>query len=124
MPGDTPHKHSLWVGVGEKVISFVVGLIVAAFFLGGARARVASLGKDMEDWKAEWKIERDHIYKMDREGSQSFHNFYDGYKQEQAKQYEHLSRLDTEVKPIDGLKYRIEQLEKKDPPEQKQKPKQ
>jgi hypothetical protein len=123
MPSDTPHKHSLWVGVGEKVISFVVGLIVAAFFLGGARARVAALGKDMDAWKEEWKVERDHIYKMDREGSLSFHNFYENYKQEQNKQYTHMAELHKDVKPIPHLEYRIQQLEKKDPPEQR-KPKQ
>jgi hypothetical protein len=111
MPEDN-HKRSLWLGVGEKVISFVVGVIVAAFLLGGARQRVNTLGKDMAEWKEEWKAEKQHITKMDLEGSVATKNFVHQYEKEQSKQYERIQKLEEEVKHIRTIELRIDRLEK------------
>jgi len=125
MSNDTSsHKHSLWVGVGEKVISFVVGLVVAAFFLGTARQKIQTVGKEMAEWKEEWKHEKQHITKMDLEGSVATKNFIDHYNKEQGQQYKQLEALQREVKHLETMEYRLNRVERKvdlDPPEQKPK---
>jgi hypothetical protein len=109
---DEPHKRSMWMGIGEKVVSFVVGVIIASFFLGGARARVQNLGRDMEAWKVEWKERDKDITRMDLEGSVATKNFIHNYEKEQAKQYERLQKLEEEVSHLDEFKLRIERLER------------
>jgi hypothetical protein len=95
-------KHSLLVGIGEKVISFVIGLIVAAFFLGGARQRVASLGRDMDNWKTEWKTEHaPRIERMDRVGTTSFALFHAEYERTQHRQEESLKDLDKRMRDLE-----------------------
>lgn len=105
-------KH-LWMGIGEKVISFVVGVILASFVLGGARQRVTTLGKEMDAWKLEWKDRDKHITKMDLEGSVATKNFVVQYDKDQNKLHEQLKHLEAEVSHLDEYKLRIERLEKK-----------
>jgi uncharacterized membrane-anchored protein YhcB (DUF1043 family) len=104
-------KRSMWVGIGEKVVSFVVGVIVAAFILGGARVKVQTLGREMDSWKAEWKEKEKQITRMDLEGSVATKNFIANYDKEQAKQYERLKHLEDEVNKLDKLELRVERLE-------------
>jgi hypothetical protein len=106
-------KHSMWVGIGEKVISFVVGVIIAAFFLGGARAKIMTLGRDMDNWKIEWKEKEKQITRMDLEGSVATKNFIHNYEKEQAKQYERLKHLEDEVNHLDNVELRLNRLEGK-----------
>ena len=101
------------MGVGEKVLSFVIGVVIASFFLGGARQRVNTLGKDMDNWKVEWKERDKQITRMDLEGSVATKNFIHNYEKEQAKQYERLQKLEEEVSHLDKLELRIERLEGK-----------
>jgi hypothetical protein len=114
MANENHRKHSLWMGVGEKVISFVVGVIVAAFFLGGARQKISTLGQEMADWKQEWKSEHaPRLERMDRQGTISFENFHQAYLKEQAHQYERLKHLEDEVNHLDKLELRVDRLEGK-----------
>jgi uncharacterized membrane-anchored protein YhcB (DUF1043 family) len=106
-------KRSMWVGIGEKVVSFVVGVIVAAFILGGARVKVQTLGREMDSWKAEWKEKEKQITRMDLEGSVATKNFIANYDKEQAKQYDRLKHLEDEVNKLDKLELRVERLEGK-----------
>jgi hypothetical protein len=110
---DTPNnrKH-LWMGVGEKVISFTIGVIVAAFFLGGARAKIQTLGRDMDNWKIEWKEREKQITRMDLEGSVATKNFINNYEKEQAQQYQRLKHLEEQVNHLESMNLRIERLER------------
>jgi hypothetical protein len=112
MPEET-HKRSLWMGIGEKVISFIVGLVIAAFFLGGARQRVNTLGKEMDAWKIEWKERNQQITRMDLEGSVATKNFIAHYDKEQKDQYERLKHLETQVAHLPTIELKIDRLEKK-----------
>lgn len=105
-------KHSMWMGIGEKVISFVIGVVIASFFLGGARAKIQTLGRDMDNWKVEWKERDKAITRMDLEGSVATKNFIHTYEAEQAKQYKRLENLEEEVKHIRTIELRIDRLEK------------
>jgi hypothetical protein len=106
------HKKQIWMGVGEKVISFIVGIIIASFFLGGARARVQALGKEMDAWREEWKAEHKHITQMDLEGSVATKNFVAQYEKEQAQQYVRLKHLEEQVNHLETMNLRIDRLEK------------
>ena len=99
------------MGIGEKVISFVIGVIVAAFFLGGARAKIQTLGRDMDNWKIEWKERDRQITRMDLEGSVATKNFINNYEKEQAKQYERLKHLEDQVGHLETMTLRIDRLE-------------
>lgn len=107
-------KHSLWMGIGEKVISFVVGVVVAAFLLGGARQRVNTLGKEMDAWKIEWKEKDKHITAMDLEGSVATKNFVAQYNKEQAVQNTIIKELQSEVRHLETMDLRIKRLEEHD----------
>ena len=98
-------RHAMWVGLGKQVLSGLVGAIVAAFILGGARQRMADVGS----WKAEVapRIER-----MDSQGTNSFQHWKGSYDKEQNQQYERIQKLETEVAHLEAMKYRIDRLEK------------
>jgi hypothetical protein len=106
-------KHNVWFGIGEKVVSFVIGVVIASFFLGGARARVQNLGRDMENWKTEWKERDKDITRMDLEGSVATKNFINHYNDEQRKQYSRLDKLEEQTSHLETLEHRMEQLERK-----------
>jgi hypothetical protein len=64
---------------------------------------------------------------MDLEGSVATKNFITHYNKEQAQQYEQLKALQTEVKHLETMEWRLGKIERKfdlDPPEQNKKPKQ
>ena len=78
-------KQSLWIGLGKQVLSGMVGALVAAFLLGGARQRVVAVGKDMDEWKKEWKeVHKPHIDRMDSIGSLSFEHWKQAHDKESA----------------------------------------
>lgn len=106
-------KHSMWMGIGEKVISFVVGVVIASFFLGGARQRVNTLGRDMDNWKIEWKERDKQITRMDLEGSVATKNFITHYEKEQKEQFDRLKHLEVQVAHLPTIELKIERLEKK-----------
>jgi hypothetical protein len=105
-------KQALWIGVGKQILSGLVGALVAAFLLGGARQRVASLGKDMDDWKKEWKeVHKPHIDRMDSIGSLSFEHWKqahdkesDEWKKAHYKEHERVEQqfrdIEAEIKAI------------------------
>lgn len=94
-------KHSMWIGVGKQVISGMVGALVAAFLLGGARQRVVAVGKDMDEWKKEWKeVHKPHIDRIDSVGSLSFDHWKTGYDKDQHRIDERLKLLETDMKEL------------------------
>jgi hypothetical protein len=121
MPEET-HKRSLWLGIIERAVTIGLTIIIAAFFLGGKREKltqkVGTLESDMAAWKEEWKAEHKHITAMDLEGSVATKNFIAQYDKEQAKQYEMLKELQSEVKHLEAMKAQLDRLERKigDPP--------
>jgi hypothetical protein len=93
-------KQSLWIGIGKQVISGMVGAIVAAFLLGGARQKVVAVGRDMDEWKNEWKtVHAPHIERMDSIGSLSFDHFHKQYEKDQARIDKRLEKLEQAHKP-------------------------
>jgi hypothetical protein len=108
------HKRSsLWVGVGIQLVSFVVWGIVAVFLLGGTRQKMVTLGRDMEQWKVEWKERNKDITRMDLEGSVATKNFIHNYEKEQTKQYERLQKLEEHVSHLELMKSQIDRLERR-----------
>lgn len=106
-------RSSILVGIGIQLVSFIVWAVVAIFFLGGSRQKMVTLGRDMDNWKTEWKLEQAHITKMDLEGSVATKNFITQYEKEQGKQYDRLKHLEDEVNHLDKLELRVHQLEEK-----------
>jgi hypothetical protein len=95
MPADdSSHPKAVWVGIGKQVLSFVVGVIAAAFVLGSARQRVS----DLTSWKAETgpRIER-----MDSKGTLSFELFHAEYLRTQHRQEEKLKELEKEIRTVE-----------------------
>jgi hypothetical protein len=84
----------MWIGVGKQVLSFVVGVIAAAFILGGARQRV----NDVYTWKLEMapRIER-----MDSKGTLSFELFHAEYLRTQSRQEEKVKELEKEIRQLE-----------------------
>ena len=96
-------QHSIWVGIGIQLVSFIVWAVIAIFFLGGSRQKMVTLGRDMDQWKMEWKERDKQITRMDLEGSVATKNFIQNYDKEQAKQYERLKHLEDEVNHLDQM---------------------
>lgn len=91
----------MWIGVGKQVLSGMVGALVAAFLLGGARQKVVAVGKDMDEWKKEWKeVHKPHIDRMDSVGSLSFDHWKQGYNKDQKNNEDRLKELEKEVKQL------------------------
>jgi len=92
-------KRSMWVGIGTYVLSGFAGAIFAAFIFGGARQKVVNLGKDMDDWKRDWKeIHAPHIERMDSQGTLSFEHFHSEYLRNQTRQEERIKELEKELR--------------------------
>jgi hypothetical protein len=89
---DTP-KHSMWVDVGKQVLSFIVGVVVAAFVLGRGIQKI----NEVATWKADIapKIER-----MDSKGTLSFEHFEKSYHNDQRRSEERLKILEDEMKQL------------------------
>jgi hypothetical protein len=91
---ESPHaKASAWVGIWKQALSFLVGVIIATFFVGGARQKM----KDLATWKEQIapKIER-----MDSVGSLSFDHFHKQYEKDQHRADDRLKELEKEVREI------------------------
>jgi hypothetical protein len=88
-----PEHKTEWFGIGKQILSFVAGVIVAAFVVGGARQKV----HDLVIWKEEIapRIER-----MDSKGTVSFEIFEKNYDKQQERQNERLKELEREVKDL------------------------
>lgn len=105
MPIEIPEKHAQAWGIGKQVLSFIGGVIAAAFVLGSARQRV----NDLSAWKAETapRIER-----IDSKGTLSFEFFQKEYEKQQAKQEKRLEELEKESKQFETMKLKIDGLER------------
>ena len=82
-----------WLGLWRYAITFLVGVIMAAFTVGSARQRVQSLWQ----WKEEItpKIER-----MDSKGTLSFEHFEKSYYSNQRHTDDRLKELEKDVKEL------------------------
>jgi len=80
----------LWMGIGKQILSFIVGVVVAAFILGRNSQKI----NDVVVWKNEMapRIER-----MDSKGTLSFEIFHIQYVKEQAQQYARLEKLENRL---------------------------
>jgi hypothetical protein len=91
-----------------SILSFVGGVILAAYVVGQRTGKVGEL----VDWKTETvpRLER-----MDSKGTLSFEGFHDEYLRTQARQEAALTKLQEEVhdKQITDLKERLLTLERK-----------
>ena len=95
-------KHSRWVALIKYIGSFSVGVVVAIFLLGGARQRVVTLGKDMENWNKEWReVHQPRIERMDSKGTTSFDLFHQEYLRNQHRQEETMKDLDKRVRELE-----------------------
>lgn len=81
------------VDIGKQVLSFIVGVVVAAFMLGRGISKINSVA----EWKAEVapKIER-----MDTTGTLSFDHFHKQYDKDQHRIDDQLKTLTAEVKDL------------------------
>ena len=86
----------MWLGLGKQLLSFIVGVIVAAFILGRNSQKI----NDVVMWKQSVAPLIEH---MNRSGTVSFEHFYKEYEKQQMRQ-------DAERKDLEN---RIRELEKK-----------
>jgi hypothetical protein len=108
-----PNK-DLWVGIGKQILSFVVGVIVAAFILGRNSQRINEMIEWKKDVTQRYKTDvAPRIERMDRQGSVSFDNFHRQYEKEQAQQYVRLQKLEDEVNHLETMNLRIQRLEQR-----------
>jgi hypothetical protein len=110
MSDDSKH---LLVGVGKQILSGLVGAIVAAFLLGGARQKIVTLNKEWETWNTAWNSHHaPRIERMDSQGTTSFQFWKGSYEKEQAQQYDRIKKLEEEVSHLETMTLRIDRLEK------------
>ena len=105
--GNDTSKHATLVSVWRYAVSFVIGCVIAGFTVGGVRQKVVTVGKDMEDWKKEWKeVYAPRIERMDARGTLSFEHFHLEYLRTQARQEDKLKELDKRIHDleVDGRK--------------------
>lgn len=83
----------LWFDYGKQLLSFVVGVVVASFVVGGARQKIV----DIAEWKDEVspKIER-----MDNKGTLSFELFHEEYLRELKRTDERLKEVERDIKEL------------------------
>lgn len=109
MPDEHPRNGKKWiVPLVSAILSFIVGVVFAAYIIGQRTGKVLEL----EEWKADTapRIER-----MDGQGTLSFKLFHEEYLRTQVRQDSKLIELEKEIhdKQLEDLKTRIQALEKK-----------
>lgn len=91
-----------WIAIVSTFVSFAVGVIFAAYVLGQRTGKVIELGKEMDDWKREWKeVHAPHIERMDSRGTLSFEHFHQEYLRNQQRREEQLKDLDKRVRELE-----------------------
>ena len=83
-----------WIAVVSTIISFVVGVVVAAYVVGQRTGTVLEL----QDWKNETapRIER-----MDGQGTTSFKIFHVEYLRTQQRQEDNLKEFDKRLRELE-----------------------
>lgn len=112
MPDDRPptnHTASLWAAVGKIAAPFIVGVVSAAFFLGGRSQKNTSTLNDILLWKAEVAPQ---IQRMDSKGTAAGERFSLEQGKELGRMEERLKELEKEAKSIEAMKLKIEGLER------------
>jgi hypothetical protein len=92
--GNNNNKHATLLNMWRYAVSFVIGVIIAAFTVGTARQKV----REISLWKDETapRIER-----MDATGTLSFAHFHAEYQRTQARQEEALKDLDKRLRELE-----------------------
>jgi hypothetical protein len=101
------HKNGkAWLAVGIPIMAAATAVLGFMYGIGQRGGKIT----EVVDWKNETapRIER-----MDSKGTVSFELFHIQYDKEQAQQYERIKELEKEIKQVEALKARIENLEKK-----------
>jgi hypothetical protein len=93
MPDDAT-KHSMWANVAKQILSFVVGVIVAAFILGRNSQKI----NEVVTWKGQVAPLIEH---MNRSGTVSFEHFFVQYEKTQTTQEKKLDDLDKRVREFE-----------------------
>jgi hypothetical protein len=110
------NKHSILLGIAERVVSFLAVFAVAFIWVGSARTKVNQKVTTLELEVAELKIEREKqgekITHMDLDGSVATKNFITNYSKEQAQQYEMFKDLQGKVSHLETMQWRLERLER------------
>lgn len=116
MPEET-HKRSIWLGIAERIVSFLAVFAIAFMWVGSTRQKVQqkvlTLEAEVATLKQEWKAELQHITKMDLEGSVATKNFIANYDKKQATQDDTIKELRKEVNHLELMKSQIDRLERK-----------
>jgi hypothetical protein len=114
---EAAQRRSIWLGIAERVVSFLAVFAIAFMWVGSTRQKVQqkvlTLETEMAAWKAEWKEASKHITKMDLEGSVATKNFIANYDKKQTTQDEQLKNLQEEVNHLELMKAQIDRLERK-----------
>jgi hypothetical protein len=114
---ETP-KHSLWMAIAERVVSFLFVFAVAFIWVGSTRQKVnqkvGTLETEVQLLKEQAKERDKHITTMDLDGSVATKNFIINYNQEQAKQYDMLKRLSEQVSHLETMNWRLDRLEREE----------
>jgi hypothetical protein len=87
-------QKAAWFGIGKQILSFVAGVVIAAFVVGGARQKL----RDLAAWR---DVTAPRIERMDSKGTLSFEIFEKTYEKTQARQEERLKTLEHDVKEIE-----------------------
>ena len=107
-----PNKE-LWVGIGRQFITFIAGVICAAFILGRNSQKINAMIDWQKDVTQRYKSDvGPRIERMDRQGSISFDNFHKQYEKDQATQNGRIGKLEDEVRHLETMQLRIERLER------------
>lgn len=100
---------SLWAAVGKVAAPFIVGVVSAAFFLGGKSQKNASTIQEVLLWKAEVAPQ---IQRMDSKGTVAGERFSLEQGKELGRMEKRLEELEKDAKQIEAMKLKIEGLER------------
>lgn len=92
-----------WLVISLPILAAIAGVLGFFYGIGQRGGKIT----EVVDWKTETapRIER-----MDSKGTISFELFHIQYDKEQAQQYERIKDLEKEVKQIEVLKARLDDL--------------
>jgi hypothetical protein len=95
-----------WLAVGIPIMAAATAVLGFMYGIGQRGGKIS----EIVEWKAETapRIER-----MDAKGTLSFELFHIQYEKEQAQQYERIKELEKEIKQMEVLKNRLDNLERK-----------
>lgn len=106
-PQHRPHLNngSLVVAIGKQVISFLLGVVVAAYLFGGKTQQFT----DMLSWKDKVDL---RLERMDNEGTHASKNTLLENAKEFGRDEARIDKIEEESRKIDTLIWKVEGLTK------------